>query len=131
MHEGTAVRDQKRRRDRETGRDWEAEKERTRGRERDKEIREMERDKKTERDAETVGHRHLGKVTRKGSQRFRKEKTSQVSGGASHWPAPTPTAAEGKARRKKTIGAPPPLARPQHFPGSEAWVLPFRPTRQA
>ena len=74
---GTAVQRPKRRRDRETGRDWEAEKERTRGERETRRFREMERDKKTERDAETVVHRHLGRSNKKGEARD-SEKRKQV-----------------------------------------------------
>ena len=55
------------------GRDWETEKERTRGERETRRFREMERDKKTHREMlrhlRTEGHRHLGRNNKKGGTR--------------------------------------------------------------
>lgn len=103
MHRAQLSRDQRRDRETQGGGTGEAEKERTQRKTR--RFREMERDKKTERDAETVRHRHQ-EVTRKGKPEIQKKKTSQVSGGASHWPTHDPQLRAERKSERKAVGAP-------------------------
>lgn len=89
------------------GRDWETEKERTRGERETRRFREMERDKKTEREREREMLRQRGtdiwgEITRKGEPETQKREKRSGEWGCQPLADPCPTASEeGKGRDEK------------------------------
>lgn len=89
------------------GRDWETEKERTRGERETRRFREMERDKKTEREREMLRQRGTdiwGEITRKGEPEIQKREKRSGEWGCQPLADPCPTASgEGKGRDEKDL----------------------------